>query len=367
MKYRLDFNRPPTREILQYLGVKEIPRKINNSYLLRGLNSGDFNWVLGGRTYADVAKTYQRMVEGDGRTIVVLPSSFRFPKDEINKSLKSLEGLAKADSVHVLRQIERDETAIVPKRITQEFALGHRKKFPRSYFRRAIENCDIENPPMGVYWARSDGHFSGFTFLDAVGGAEMERMRQEGVFDGEVIDSRPYAGSFRVMVGSGTEPGVKHKVNFSRLPIHRWGSDEQFYSWVDMEQTSTDENTFFVGEAHKRRRKTLTIWSRPVVFAFYTGADFIKQHPEFKVHYRMNPFCIPQDEEIMKIIDHLRFRSLIFHEEGGDRKSLTLHPLNKGEINRVVGAITIDKGYNNTWFHWGKRDLSYLFTPPEFS
>lgn len=363
MRNRLDFNRPTSKEILQYCGVKRIPDRIDYSSLIEGLNGGYFDWTFAGRTYKEVSEICQELSKTDRKSVLIFPSKFRFTKKEINKSLKSLEGLAKADSVHVLRQINRNKDAAVPKRITQNFARAHKKKYPRSYFRRAIENCNIENPPMGVYWSRSDGHFSGFTFLDSVGGAEMRRMKEEDIFKAEVLDPRPYAGSFRVQVDSGTKFGRRHVVNFARLPIHRYGSEEQYYSWIDMEQTSTDENTFFVGEAHKKRKKTLTVWSRPVVFGFYVGADFIKQHPEFKVHYRANPFCIPQDEFVMRIIDNLRFGSLIFHEEEvKGKKRLSLHSLNKGEINRVLGAITIDRKYNNTWFHWGKRDLSYLFT-----
>ena len=42
---------------------------------------------------------------------------------------------------------------------------------------------------------------------------------------------------------------------------------------------------------------------------------------------------------------------------------LHLEVLNKTTMDGFIGARTSLRGYDNCWHHWGKKDLSYLYTP----
>ncbi len=111
---------------------------------------------------------------------------------------------------------------------------------------------------------------------------------------------------------------------------------------------------------HDKRKFKPIIWSAPAIFGFYEAMSFVRKSGG-KAQLRINPFPIPRDEVMIKFIDDLRLRSLILRKDENGRPFLDV--LNKSHMDRIIGARTILRGYENCWTHFGKKDFSFLYTP----
>lgn len=348
------FRKPSVRDVLKMQKI-ELPKKINGNFVLSLMNNGIIDYA--GDSYEEAVGKIEAL-SSKPKTLLLFSSKFRVPKSDSDYGIKSLDDLIKIDSQKVLRDVSGEEN--VPSRLTREFAEKY-KIWPSTLVARASKYEDVEKPPVGFYWVGFDGHVSGTTWLRSTVGAEMEVMKRKGDFQGEILDKKPYGRNLRVKVNSRTEEEVIYEFSLFRLPMHWRGDLSQFSDWINLSHNSSDPDASYRGGEHEKRVYPVTIWSATSIFAFYEAMSFVEQHPGWK-QFRINPFPIPKNEDMIDHIDNLRLRSLIFHE---DEKSgrVNIDVLNKYEIDKFIGAKTILRKYNNCWRHWGKEDVSYLYKP----
>ncbi len=347
------FRRPTAREILEINSIN-VPEKIKERDILKLINEGVLVLV---RSYKDSIGIVENL--GENR-IALFPSNFRVSKQESDYGIKSLEGLVKIDSQKVLRGVSKTGEASLS--LTKGFAQVN-EIWPYTLIRESIKYADIENPPMGFYWLGTDGRFRATTWIRSATGAEMQVMKSSGDFKGEVIDKKPYGRNFRVRVQSRTEEGKVYEYTLARLPMHKKGDIRQFSDWINISHNSSDPDASYRGEEHEKRVAPICFWSASTIFSFYDAMVFVRKNPEWK-QFRINPFPIPVDENMINYIDNLRLQSLILEET---EQGLRLESLDKTEIDKSLGARTILRGYDNCWYHWDKRDLSFLYRPKRLS
>lgn len=352
------FRKPNAREVLDLSGI-QIPERVSEKFIIRLINDGILVPV---RSYKDAVEVVEKIDFQEPR-FALFSSRFRVPAEDSNYGIKSLESLVKIDSQQVLRDVSGKSE--VPASLTKQFAEQYRI-WPYTLIKQAMKSADIEKPSIGYYWVGGDNAARATTWLRCTTGAEMEMMKKRGDFSGEIVDEKFYGRSLRVRVDSRMGIEVdEYPFTLSRLPIHKAGDLRQYSEWINIGHNSPDPDASYRGLAHEKRKNPLVFWSATPVFAFYEAMLFVEKHPEakrFGKKFRINPFAIPGNEKMIDFIDKLRLRSLIFHEyEGKKERGLRLDVLNKTEIDRVLGARTIERGYDNCWFHWGKRDLSYLY------
>ncbi len=344
------FAKPGTRKIFEMQNVR-CPKRINERFISEQIDNGILIQITD--SYEESVKAIENLPE---HSLALFSERFRISREESDYGIKSLEDLIKIDSAPVLREISGESYA--PSRLTRKFAEQHRI-LPYALIRNAVGKADIENPPTGFYWIGLDNHVRATTWIRAVVGAEMQIMRQQGDFFGEVKDTKPYGRNLRVEVKSKTEENKKYEFTLFRLPMHYKGDIRQFSDWINISHNSSDADASYRGGEHEKRKFPVYIWSATSIFAFYEAMVFVSKNPEWR-QFKINPFPIPTNKEMMNFIDKLRLRSLILRQEG-ERKYLT--PLNKTEIDKIIGARTIARSYDSCWHHWGKRDLGYLYNP----
>jgi hypothetical protein len=289
-----------------------------------------------------------------GNKFILFPSEFRITNTEANHGIKSLEDLVKIDSQKVLRTIAK--TDVVPSTLTNQF-LEDNKVWPYTLIKQAMKYADIKDPPLGYYWRGEDNRFRATTWVNCVEGAIMKILKGQGFFYSEILDKKPYGRNLRVCVGSRSDDNKKYEFTLSRLPLHKRGDKKQYSDWVNLSHNSPDPDASYKGEEHEKRKFPIVFWSTPAIFSFYEAMSFIKQYPHQK-QFRINPFPIPIDEKSVNFLNKLKYKSLILDNEEGKE---TLRVLTKTEMNKFIGARTTLLGYDKNWYHWGKKDLSYLY------
>jgi len=350
MKQRT-FKKPTTRQLLNRKNI-EYPGKINERYILKLLDSGILINV--GDSYRQSVEAVEQLPEG---CFALFPSKFVIPKAESDYGIKSLDDLVKIDSQQVLRTVSGQED--VPTRLTREFARDYHI-WPYTLIKTAMRFENIEKPPIGFYWIGSDNRLRATTWIRAITGAEMQVMKQAGVFDGKIIDRTPYGRNLRVKVSSRTEENEEYEFTLARLPMHKRGDPSQYFDWINLSHNSPDPDASYRGEEHDKRAFPVCFWSASAIFSFYDAMKFVSQHKKWK-QFRINPFPIPTNQEMIDYTDRLRLDSFILRID--EKKRLNLDVLNKTEIDRQIGARTILRRYDDCWHHWGKKDLSFLYHP----
>ncbi|MEK6926407.1 MAG: hypothetical protein AABW50_03970 [Nanoarchaeota archaeon] len=343
------FRKPSAREVFEFNKIA-IPSKINDGEIMNLIDKGILSYS--GCTYKSSVEKIEKLEKGK---IALFSSRFRVDISESNRSIKSLEGLMKIDSANVLREIDRD----APHRFTKKF-LENNKVWPYTLIKKANERQEIENPSMGFYWVGGDNHIRATTWTRAVAGAEMKVMKDAGDFGAEVLDKVPYGKSLRMKVCSRDEDGIFYgPFDVFGLPMFKRGDIEQYSGWINLDHNSNDPDASYRGSKHRQRKFGGVFWSASTIFAFYNAMTFVKKLRD-KEQFRINPFPIPANGESIGFIDKLRLQSLIFHR---GEKGFVLDSLNKSEMDKIIGARTILRGYDSCWVHWGKMDLSYLYQP----
>lgn len=355
------FRKPSARELLQMQGI-DIPNRIGGDFILQLIDSKILVPVVG--SYEQAVETVENLEEG---CFALFDRRFRVSREESDYGIKSLDDLVKIDSQRNLRIFSTAGIG-VPNRLTREFAeeceilpykLIEASMGSSRGLIRADARFDIEHPPIGFYWVGTDNHARGTTWTKAIAGAEMQVMKQAGDFSGGVLDSKPYGRNLRVRVNSRTEEGKEYEFTLLRLPMHGRDDPRQFSDWINIAHNSGDPDASYRGGAHERRVHPVCFWSASTIFSFYDAMVFVGQHPEWN-QFRINPFPIPTDEKMIDFVDDLRLRSLLL-DERDERPCLSV--LGKKEIDRMIGARTILRKYDNCWHHMGKKDLSYLYQP----
>ena len=341
------FRRPSVREVLEINGI-EPPSRVTKKYLKDLMGEGKIAYA--GGTYEEAVKTIDSYLEGS--KIVLFPSNFKITQAEADEQIKSLAGLVKIDSARVLREISGKEK--VPSMLTQKFALEH-KVLPQELIRIAVQDQDVENPPLGTYWIGTNGSARATTWLRAITGAEIEIMRQKGDLGGEILDPHPYGRNIRVEVESRTEDNKEYQMTLSRLSLYSAGDLRRFSKWINLMHNSSDPDASYRGMAHDKRENPIIFWSVPAIAGFYHSVHFLKGRSKDEL-VRVNPFSIPH-ERMDSFTDFLRLQSLVIDSEG------VVGSFDKEEINKIIGAKTVLEPYEFNWFHSGTKSLDYLYTP----
>mgnify|MGYP001563947639 FL=1 len=346
------FRTPTFKEVLDINNI-EHSGKINEKEILSLIDEGHLSIV--GNSYKSAVESVENLEEGK---IAFFPLGARIKKTRSDEGIKSLEKLVKVDSRKILREIGGENA---PSRMTNDF-LEDNKIWPYILLVNSMKNQKVEIPPWGFYWMGADGHFRGTTWTRTVAGAEMKIMKDRGDFDGKILDKTPYAKSLRVRVSSRDEEGKSYETHLFNLPMHFKGDPKQYSDWINIEHNSNDLDSCYRGGAHGQRKFPGVFWSASTIFAFYEAMDFVTKIEKSK-KFKINPFPIPRREVDIKYIDDLRLRSLIV-QKNPDGK-LHFNVLNKTEIDSMIGARTVLRKYENCWTHWGKKDLSFLYTPKD--
>jgi hypothetical protein len=227
--------------------------------------------------------------------------------------------------------------------------------------------ADARNPPIGFYWMGWDKKPRSALWLQSATAAEMIVMHKKGDFNaGEVKDKIPYGKSIRVEVSSRTNAGEIYSFSLHRMPIFSSDRDPEIYSyWLNMEHTSSDPFASYMAE-HEQQALTQCHWSTTAATGVYLSMMHLNEvrHP---LRFRVNPFPIPSNKKEVDFIDDARLKSLLLTRD--ENCAYSLKPLNKSEINRILGARTILREYDNCWIHMKKKgdreNFDYLYTRPK--
>lgn len=351
------FRKPSVRELFDGQGI-ELPPRISEAFIFDLIDRGTLIFATSYQSAVekvDCIGGLERLKLG-GKNLILFPSKFRVPREDSDYGIKSLEDFVKIDSQPVLRAVSGEEQ--VPGRLTRGFLEAH-KVWPYTLIKTAMDASSLCEPPTGFYWVGIDGFVRATTWIRATTGAEMQVMKQRGDFVGEVMDKRPYGKNLRMRVNSRTEEDENYEFTLFRLPMHRRGDIRQYSNWINIGHNSQDPDASYRGLEHDEREHPVIFWSASTIFSFHDAMRFVSEYPEWR-QFRINPFPIPTNREMIDFIDNLRLRSLVI-----DRcdQGLHLRVLNKTEMDKFIGARTIMRGYDNCWHHWGKKDLSYLYKP----
>ncbi|MBW6442212.1 hypothetical protein K0A97_00310 [Patescibacteria group bacterium] len=354
---RTDFKRANLREILELQGI-DCPRRLDKSFFSSLIEEGKLLFV--GDSYENAVKSINNLKEG---SVALFPNKFRFDKEKADREVKSLEGLVKIDSAPVLRKVSGQDS--VPHKLTKSF-LEEYQILPEALIQEAVNRSKIENPPRGIYWIGRDNHVRAFTWLRAISGIEMQIMNQLGKFFGEVKDKKPYGRNIRVGVGSREKPNLEYEFSLFRLPIFSYGDKRKFSEWTEISHNSNDPDASYRGGEHDKRVFPFYFWSAPSIFAYYNSMSFVSNMggnipDDRRLKFRVNPFPIPKDKRVVDFIDRLRFQSLIIDSPQEDAKKLKLSILSNTEIEELIGTKLILEGYDNFFYHLGKKNLDYLY------
>ena len=337
------FEKPSLRKILSRTKAI-IPEKVRDNTILDLMDQGLVRRV---DNYKDCVEAIDSL---DGDKVVLFSSKFDITGHDSNYGIKSLEYLVKIDSKSVLEEIARDKNA--PRTLTRDFAENH-KIWPYTLIKTAMKDCEIEDPPIGPYWVGTDNHARAFTWLRAIEGAEMKVMKNKKLFNLEVIDNKPYGNNVSVGVASRSKDKKVYEFSINRLPLSRKRDRRQYSSWIDLSHNSSDPDARYRGDEHNKRVQPVNIFSASTIAAFYEIMGYVAMHPSWK-QFRINPFPIPKDKAMIDYVDNLRLGSIIL------RKGGHFDVLNKTSMDRLIGARIIERGYDACFYHWGKRDTSYL-------
>lgn len=346
------FNAPTTSELLKMNGLV-VSGKVNSDYILGMLNEGNF--VFAGNSFFDAVVSVENN-RNRNNSVVLFPSRFQVTGERYNRMAKSLEWLVKVDSQPILRSIGGQNA---PKELTMSFLEQYKIK-PETLVRAAMQSENIENPPIGFYWYGQDNTPRVATWLQSAEASEIMVMHSKKDFvAGKVIDKIPYGRNMRVEVSSRSKLN-SYQFSLLRMPIFKNQKDPKIYSyWVNMSHTSPDPLSNYMTE-HSQQVLPQCFWSTTAIVGVYLGMSHLNKFHN-PLQFRINPFPIPVDSEEVDFMDGLRLRSLIIAKnKNGDK---VLRPLNKTEMNRVLGARTIKRGYDSCWFNMGKKGLDYLYTP----
>lgn len=344
------FEKPTVRKVLSLAGV-DLPERLSSDFLLNLINQ---------EVLIPVGQSYEEAVDKvngieSGKQVAFFTQRFEVTGVESNRGIKSLSDLVKIDSRNVLSRISEE----APQRLTQNFAARY-KIWPHTLIKNAMNPntgiVNIENPPIGYYWVGSDRHPKATTWTRATAGAEMKEMKNRGAFNIEVLDKTPYGRNLRVKVRSRTEEGKDYEFTVSRLPISTERDPRQYSMWLDIGHNSSDPDASYRGEEHQQRVQTINLFSASVISAIYEAMTFVKQHSSWR-QFRINPFPIPANKEMVDYVDNLRLASLIMRESG------EIDVLNKTEMDKIIGARIIAREYDDCFYHWGNRNTSFLFSP----
>jgi hypothetical protein len=341
------FIRPSVQEVLNLNGI-ETPKRVTKTYLKKLLAEGQI--VFAGPDSAEAIKTVQD--HSNKPKIILFPREFERREDYANKRIKSLDGLMKIDSWPVLRKLSGQLKGGI--HFGKEFARQH-KIFPETLVEQALEFHNKKRAPLGFYWMGTDGAARATTWLRATTGAEMEVMRKAGDFSGEILDQKAYGSNLRAKVRSRTEEDRSYEFTLSRLPVTPSNSSSRFGSWINMAHNSNDPDSSYRGLEFDKRAKPTIFWSAPTIAGFYHSSTFLRSITRDKT-ITINPFPIPTPE-MMAFIDDLRIKSLIITRDKEVRS------LNKTEMDEIIGGKTNLNPYTQNWFHRGRRNINYLYTP----
>ena len=340
------FSRPTPKKILALNGIEapqRIPPGLYNELITGGI------LVNAGETFKEIVSNIENSEQG---RIYYLPEKFRIPLTEANR-IKSLEKIVKIDSATALKDVTGESR--VPSRLSKAFLESH-KILPYMLIEAAVKFSEIEDPPMGYYWVSRNGRANIATFERNTVGREMKEMKDQGDFEGRVLNRTFYGNNLDVEVNSRDEGGKEYTFSLLRLPVFRRNDSEIYSAWTEIDHRSADPDSKFRGEMHNRRVTPPTLWSATAVFGFYLAGDFSRGDSQGK-RVMVNPFGIPRGSEDVRFTDDLRLKTLIRNEDG------TFDVLNKSEISRIIGARSVLMGYGKCWTHWGSKDFNFLYTP----
>ncbi len=338
------FEKPTVRRVLEKTKA-ELPEKVRDRDVISLINKGQVKLVEDYRQAVSLVDSL-----GDNE-IALFSNRFYVTGEEANQGIKSLEYLVKIDSRPVLEEVAGNEE--VPRMLTKEFTESY-KIWPYTLIKTAMKCEEIDNPPIGAYWVGTDNHARAFTWLRAIAGAEMKVMKRKKLFNLEVVDKKPYGRNISVRVQSRQDKDRNYEFSINRLPLSRKRDIRQYSSWIDLSHNSNDPDARYRGEEHDKRVHPVYVFSASTIAAFYEIMTFVARHPSWR-QFRINPFPIPRDKAMVDYVDNLRLGSIIFTKEG------KLSVLNKTSIDRLIGARIIEKGYDNCFYHWGKKkDTGYL-------
>jgi len=350
------FEAPTVAKILE-LNNMDSQRKLDPQYILSQIDEGNFIWA--GNSYRNAVTKVEAIEKYSGK-ILLFPTSFGLTQDQINIGTKSLEWLTKIDSQPVLRKVSK--SASPPSQFSIDFLEKNQIK-PQDLYKEAFSYEDVEKPPIGSYWRRSDGHFFAFSFLRSATAAEMVEMAKRGDFPkAEIIDKTPYGKNMRIKVSSRTESEKDYPFTLSGLPIFKKGDPRQYSSWINLDHNSQDPDATYIGREHDKKSQKICWASTPVIFGYNEIMRWVRESGEAK-QFRSNPFLIPIDKSMVDFIDNLRLRSLkITFDPVSQKRGLSI--LYKTEMDKIIGARTVLRGYDKCWVNWGgNKDKSYLYTP----
>ncbi len=344
------FKKPTVQKVLEMGGV-ECSHRINNEFISHLIATGVL--VPVGNSYEQAVRVVEELEEG---RFALFGNYFRVSRVESDYGIKSLDDLVKIDSRSTLRKVSG--VLDVPNGLTKRFVEGH-GLLPYRLIGESMGKAQIEKPPIGFYWVGTNNQVRATTWMRAVPGAEMQVMKQQGDFHGEVLDKTPYGRNLRVRVSSRTEEGREYEFTLFRLPMHRKGDIEMFSGWMNISHNSNDPDTSYRGGEHERRVNPVCLWSASTIFSFYEAMRFVEEHPGWR-QFKINPFPIPRNKKMIDFIDKLRLRSLLLDDS---EEKIHLYVLTQRMMDGVIGARTILRSYDSCWRHWGKKDNSYLYQP----
>lgn len=332
----------------------EVPKKITDDTLAILIDEGLAS------TASPDPHVATRQAREAGKRVVILPLEHRIPREKGDRIVKDVnpKNYLYLDSAPVIRdalRLSKDFAKLAKKRWGLPDGLSIDKvtrltdqisemsgMYPYFQIKAAVKNREGK-PPLGFYWVARDGRPRVVTWMRSIKGNELFADYNAKRFSVE-LDKKFYGDTIKVTVQSQSKPRKEYDIWLTYLPIFSSNDREQHSYWRKLESSDRSPDAGYRGKAHKKRGVKSVLFTAYAICGYGAAAVRLRNNHEsgFGREIQVNPFPIPTDngKDLVRI---LREQTII-----GKRG------LNMTEMDRLIGADTMNVGYDTNFANWTK-------------
>jgi len=264
-----------------------------------------------------------------------------------------------------LEQLERFDTSLIPRggnvnraNHLSDWVMQVTALYPYYLIKSAFNvRTDDENPvsPIGFVYSpngKADQKPRITTWMRLIKGHELYMMR--GMDDFFIkMEDEVYARTVTFSAPSESDPNLVHLFTLDNLPIFYSDERAQYSHWLRMSVTDNSKDAIYNGRAHGGAN---AYWfTSNDIAAFYLVSEQInkKKRRNDGRTVQINPFPLPT-KEMKAFVSDLRKRVFVTNV---DRQfNETRNALNMTEMDRLIGADTLNRGYDANFYNWNVSD-----------
>ncbi len=344
------FQNPNFRQIVERVMFNKgtmIPSKLTKSYIKKLF---DKEIIVNGRL--DISKLLEQ-IENVKNNIILIPEQYKTIKEESDYILKNLIDTIHLDSSKILEDIVNEEES--KGRIINSFREHKKltyllaqelKLWPYTLLKKGLEKTTFGSRPLGYCWYGLDGYLRVISWIREVEGAELYIAKNKLNHKLELATKGKFYGkNARLRITSRSKKDKEYEFDLTDLPIFKSKDLRQYSSWLEFKGYCNCPDKGYRSRQHEKRARDYFIFCAHEVAGFYEAMHIFGKRKGFQ--FRINPFGIPTKRGI-NFVDNLRWNCAI---KDNDK----IKPLNKTEMDRLIGDFILYTDYDNVFYHWGKK------------